>query len=540
MTRRRGWLSVVVLVALVAWIGVVVLGEAGHALDASGPVTPLPHHVSGHLVHPYGFPAWVRVQHWITVLLIVVLARSGIQILADHPRLYWNVHSTPGSEWVRFTRVRDLPVDHVWTGKDDARPVPAWAGLPGGRHTVGLGRHWHFVSALFFILNGAVFVALTFATGYWRRLVPTSWDVLTDAWRTTLRYLQLQFHRDPDTYYYGFNGLQELSYFAVIFVLAPLQILTGLAMSPALTNSRKLFARLFGNRQIARSLHFLVFVAFAGFVVAHVVMVFITYAGQNMNHMVTGSDDTGLLGLWIGLGIIAAIVLLNVVANVVSHRKAGLVQRLAQMLSAPLVDPLEHQTPRITYSDDDVSPYLWNNGRWPTAEPWVEHVRDRFEGFRLVVRGRVARPTTLSIAELEALGRSEQITQHDCIQGWSGVAQWAGTPLRAICDLVEPDADTRYVVFRSFGEGADGGEYYDVHSLEDVLHPMSILAWEMNHARLAVLHGAPLRLRIENELGFKQVKWVREIEFVHDYATIGRGQGGYNEDHDFYGVKAGI
>jgi sulfoxide reductase catalytic subunit YedY len=98
----------------------------------------------------------------------------------DHPRLYWNVHCTPGTEWVHFTPVQ-VPLDRLYTAKDDARYLTPWVGLPGGRHTLGLARHWHFVSALFWVLNGAVYVSLLFATDYWRRIVPTSWSVFPKA-----------------------------------------------------------------------------------------------------------------------------------------------------------------------------------------------------------------------------------------------------------------------------------------------------------------------------------------------------------------------
>ncbi|MBV8455291.1 MAG: hypothetical protein JO122_01595, partial [Acetobacteraceae bacterium] len=86
---------------------------------------------------PYGFPAWLRVTHYVNFLFLVLLVRSGRQILADHPRLYWNVHCTPGTEWARFTPV-EVPKDRVWTAKDDSRYLSPWIGLPGYRHTIGM------------------------------------------------------------------------------------------------------------------------------------------------------------------------------------------------------------------------------------------------------------------------------------------------------------------------------------------------------------------------------------------------------------------
>ena len=136
--------------------------------------------------------------------------------------------------------------------------------------------------------------------------------------------------------------------------------------------------------------------------------------------------------------------------------------------------------------------------------------------------------------------KQEQITTHFCIQGWSGVAKWAGVPMCEILYLVRPMAEARYAVFYSLADGADGGRYYDVHQLFNMRHDLTLLAYEMNGAPLNVLHGAPLRLRCENELGFKMVKWIAAIEFVHEFADLGAGQGGYNEDHEFYGYRMPI
>lgn len=112
--------------------------------------------------------------------------------------------------------------------------------------------------------------------------------------------------------------------------------------------------------------------------------------------------------------------------------------------------------------------------------------------------------------------------------------------MRQLVDLVGPTANARYVVFYSFADGGDGGRYYDVHKLSNMRHALTILAYEMNGAAVSVLHGAPLRLRCENELGFKMVKWISAIEFVHDFKDLGAGQGGYNEDHEFYGYRMPI
>lgn len=138
------------------------------------------------------------------------------------------------------------------------------------------------------------------------------------------------------------------------------------------------------------------------------------------------------------------------------------------------------------------------------------------------------------------MSKQDQITTHFCIQGWSGVAKWGGVRMRDLMALVRPLPEARYVVFYSLADGSDGGRYYDVHRIHNMHHSLTILAYEMNGQPLSILHGAPLRLRCENELGFKMVKWIEAIEFVSDFKDLGMGQGGYNEDHEFFGYRMPI
>jgi hypothetical protein len=144
---------------------------------------------------PQGFPVWLRGTHYLNLFFLVLLIRSGWQILADHPRLYWNVHCTPGTEWLRLTPVV-VPKDRVWTAKEDSRYLSPWIGLPGYRHTVGMARHWHFLSALGWMANGLIFVAWLFGTGQWQRLAPTSWQIVPDAWAIFVHYAT--FHLPPE------------------------------------------------------------------------------------------------------------------------------------------------------------------------------------------------------------------------------------------------------------------------------------------------------------------------------------------------------
>ena len=134
----------------------------------------------------------------------------------------------------------------------------------------------------------------------------------------------------------------------------------------------------------------------------------------------------------------------------------------------------------------------------------------------------------------------EQITQHFCIQGWSGVAKWGGVSMQTILDLVQPRPEAKWVIFYSFAQGSEEGIYYDAQAIEQMSYHLTMLALDMNGEPLNYHHGAPVRLRNEVELGFKMVKWIKGIEFVEDFDEIGGGLGGYNNDHEFFGYRQSI
>lgn len=487
----------------------------------------------------YGFPAWLRITHYVNFFFIILLIRSGLQILMEHPRLYWNVHCTPNTEWLRLTPVR-VPTDRVWTAKDDARYLSPWIGLPGYRHTVGIARHWHFLSVVFWVLNGLIFIILLSGTGQWRRLVPTSWQILPDAWAIFVHYVTFHLPPEPNGFY-RYNALQQLSYFGVVFVLAPLAIVTGPSMSPALTNRFPWYPKLPGNRQIGRSFHFVVMCAFVVFLIAHVTMVGLTGLIRNMNHIVIGTDDGRILGLYLGVLGISVIVAVNALANWMAWRYPRVIQHFAKAIVTPIMDVLLNRVaPQAEFGPQDISPFLWPNGKVPTSDEWKELAARDFKDYRLKIAGLVENPVELSLDEIRALAKRRQITLHHCIQGWSGIAEWGGLPMEEIIKLVRPKPEARYGVFYSYGEGLEGGAYYDSHLLENLALPQSLLAYEMNGQPLNALHGAPLRLRVENQLGFKMVKWIRAIQFVESHKDFGQGEGGYNEDHEYFGELANI
>jgi DMSO/TMAO reductase YedYZ molybdopterin-dependent catalytic subunit len=200
---------------------------------------------------------------------------------------------------------------------------------------------------------------------------------------------------------------------------------------------------------------------------------------------------------------------------------------------------LHHVTSRQHYSEEDVG-FFRVNGYPPTSSTYQKLAQSEFGDWRLDVGGLVKVPLRLSLVDLRSMPVRTQITKHHCIQGWSGVAAWTGVALADILSRCEPLPNARYIVLHAFDEHVDGRPYYETIDLELACHEQTILAYEMNGKPLSIPHGAPCRLRVETQLGFKMVKYLRSIELIEDYRAIGRGQGGFREDTQFYGPEAGI
>ncbi len=502
-------------------------------------IPPIPQFTEVSAGGPHGFPLWVRYAHFFNFLFLMMLIRSGLSILMDHPRLYFNDHCTPGTEWIRFTPLK-VPKDRVWTAKDDARYISPVLALPGYRHTIGVARSWHFIDVYGFIITGVIFVTLLFATEQWRRIVPTSGAALAQAWSTFVHYANFHLPPEPNGFY-GYNALQQLAYFSVVLVFGPLSILTGMAMSPALANRFPFYLRLFGGRQAARSIHFLLLLGYLAFLIVHVTLVVLTGFARNMNHIVLGTDDQRPLGMILGFVGIAVVMISWVVAHYASWKFPRLLQHIQKAVSQPLrLATLNRLAPRERYTKEQISPYLWPNGKRPEREDWRRLAADNFRDYKLKVGGRVERPVELSLSELAALGKAEHITMHHCIQGWTGIAQWGGLPMKTLVELVKPKASAKTVAFFSFGDGLYGGVYYNTQSLENVLKAECLLAYEMNGAPLGEEYGAPLRLRVENQLGYKMVKWIERIEFIESEKQVGKGEGGTNEDDEYFDLLPNI
>jgi DMSO/TMAO reductase YedYZ molybdopterin-dependent catalytic subunit len=240
-------------------------------------------------------------------------------------------------------------------------------------------------------------------------------------------------------------------------------------------------------------------------------------------------------------------VAVNALANWLAWRRPRLVQRVAKAIVTPVMSfLLNNAAPRAEFRREDISPFLWANGKVPTCEEWKTLAANDFQDYRLKVYGLVENPVELSLDNLRALGKQEQITLHHCIQGWSGIASWGGLPLTELFELVRPRLTAKAVIFHSFGEGVAlhegvvGVPYYDSLSIENALNPQTLLAYEMNYQPLNHLYGAPLRLRVENQLGFKMVKWIQAIEFVEGIHVVGQGEGGFAEDYEYFGELANI
>ena len=187
-----------------------------------------------------------------------------------------------------------------------------------------------------------------------------------------------------------------------------------------------------------------------------------------------------------------------------------------------------------------MSPVFRTNGNtMPSSKSYANHVAERFAHWRLIVDGMVAKPLTLSLDQIRAAPRRTQITRHDCVEGWSAIGQWTGLPLGMLLRSAGLSNNARYIVFHC-ADDFDGTPYYESIDLVDAFHPQTILAWSMNGQMLTVGHGAPIRLRVERQLGYKHAKYVMRIQAVPALAGIGEGKGGYWEDSSGYQWYAGI
>ncbi|MGH7843691.1 MAG: molybdopterin-binding protein [Candidatus Binatia bacterium] len=186
------------------------------------------------------------------------------------------------------------------------------------------------------------------------------------------------------------------------------------------------------------------------------------------------------------------------------------------------------------FSEKQISRYFKPNGNPPpmTME-YLANAAANWPNWKLEIAGLIEQSQSFALQELKQMPSRTQITRHDCVEGWSAIAKWKGVPLSEIINRARPKAGAKYAVFHCMDTDSQGNSYYESIDFDDALHPQTILAYEMNGKPLPMEHGAPLRLRVETQLGYKMAKYVQRIEFVAGMREIGQGKGGYWEDRGY-------
>ncbi|WP_167138517.1 cytochrome b/b6 domain-containing protein [Diaminobutyricimonas sp. TR449] len=219
---------------------------------------------------PVGFPAWLAWQHGINAFLMVFIIKSGWMVrTTQRPSMYW-------------TRNNSGPIRTKNPPKKLS--IDLW---------------FHITTDTLWVLNGIVFFVLLFSTGQWTRIVPTSWDVFPNAISAAIQYASLNWPTEDG--WVNYNALQLLSYFAIVMIVAPLSILTGVRMSPSWPKNTLRLNTVFPI-EAARRMHFPLMLVFVAFTLVHVALVLATGALRNLNHMYAAADETN----WVGFGIFAA------------------------------------------------------------------------------------------------------------------------------------------------------------------------------------------------------------------------------------------
>jgi DMSO/TMAO reductase YedYZ molybdopterin-dependent catalytic subunit len=189
-----------------------------------------------------------------------------------------------------------------------------------------------------------------------------------------------------------------------------------------------------------------------------------------------------------------------------------------------------------------MSPIFRANGtRRPVGIAYDAHAASNFADWRLKVEGLVAKPMSLSLADIKTMPMRTQITRHDCVEGWSAIGKWHGVPLKLLLETAGMKSSARYIVFHCADVyGSSGKLYYESIDLIDAFHPQTIVAWGMNNKLIPIGNGAPLRLRVERQLGYKHAKYIERIEAVSDLSGVYGGKGGFWEDYAGYEWYGGI
>lgn len=496
-----------------------------------------------------GFPWWLRVEHFLNIIFISFLVRSGLEILGSYPKLYRSQHSVPGSSWAQFT-IREESKHKYYTVGDEYNDYSPRIALPG-RGLLGLGRYWHFMTVTGFVTCWFIYFVLLLTTGQWQRYVPTRWDTFAQAGQDMLAYLAFTMPHVADGAV--FNALQQLSYGFVILILTPLVIITGAFQSPAIANSCSFITRALGGRQVIRSVHFFCLVGYLAFFAIHVPLVFLHGYLHETSKMVLGHSNDPVVGGAIFTIGLALVVTLHVVATRWSLADGRAVERLHNTIVRPwsnllyrLPARMHYDRSNITGKDvglDNTTHHFRGSGRPPETDEYLALMANGYEDdYVLEIGGYVERPMTLTVAQLRELAAGHsQTTLHHCVQGFTSIGRWRGITVSDLLDMVGPLPGATDVVYTSFQNmGRDdalyeGGTYYESTPMVEARMPQTLIAFELNdEGEIPAKNGAPVRLRLETSTGFRSLKWLERIEVVNRYDIILEGRGGYFEDTDFF------
>ncbi len=525
---------------------------------------------------------WTRITHWLWAICLFFLLFSGLQIFNARPDLYIgkqsgfgfdnailrfsaeNTDNGPKGYTTLFGKKFDTTGVFGLSGSGDdvtARGFPAWATIPSYQD-LGTGRVIHFFFAWILVFTLLVWLISSLVTGHLRRdLVPGTKDlkrIPTDV----ANHVRLKFHHTRD-----YNVLQKLSYAGVLFILLPLMILTGLTMSPGMDSRLPFLLDLFGGRQTARTIHFTIMLLLVLFFVIHILMVLAAGPLNELRSIITGWYRTDppvresrlkrennimakfklsrrgfLTSATIGASGVALSGCDWFDSSLQDDRVRDFIAGANHLTYRAQRFLLGRDTLAPEYSKSDIRQPMRPNGSTdPEDDAYKALVSSNFADYKFEITGMVEKPVSFTLDELHNMPSRTQITRHDCVEGWSCIAQWTGVPLGHLLDQAKVKPEARYVVFKCLDtiEQSLAGDikYYESIDLIDARHPQTIMAYGLNGKALPVSNGAPLRCRVERQLGYKMAKYVKSIELTDSIAQFGQGKGGYWEDngYDWYG-----
>lgn len=457
--------------------------------------------------------AAVRITHWTVTLGFFGLLVSGIAILLAHPRLYWGEDGAVGAK-----SLLDLPLPFVLVGQS------------------GWGRSLHFLSAWVCVLSGAVYILSGFFTRHFKKdLLPARTTLAwRPFWRVVSNHLRLRPAADGESR--GYNVVQRIAYLAVVFVLFPVIVLAGLAMSPAVASVAPTVVTVFGGQQSARTVHFFAAILLLLFLFVHVLMVSVSGFRKRVRAMIASGGaevdraragrllprrkliTTGLATAGGTSGLAVAAYLADRFGLIPPDHGGiyGAGETLTYAAQRVLMSG--HSLAR-EFDRSQISKAIPVNGPPPENMSYMIHRTSDFVNWRLDVDGLVARPSSFTLEDLKRFPSRSQITHQACEEGWSFIAEWTGVPLSSVLNAVGVHPRAKYVVFFPFDE------FWDSLDMPDAWHSQTLLAYGMNGEDLPAGHGAPLRLKIPRQLGYKNVKYLSRITVTDTLKNIGKGLG---------------